>query len=44
MILGHQNDPQSVFEQHFSLKCPHCGVISNLSAVSIPSRLLKNGS
>lgn len=30
------NDPGEVFEQHYTIKCPHCGVSSNVSAVSIP--------
>lgn len=36
MIIDHGNNPQSVFDKHFALKCPHCGVHSNITAVSIP--------
>lgn len=36
MIVLHNNDPQSVFDKHYALKCPHCGVQSNVSAISIP--------
>ena len=36
MIVDTQNNPQNVFDHHYALKCPHCGVQSNISAVSIP--------
>ena len=36
MTISKDNNPQSVFENHFSLKCAHCGVLSNVSATSIP--------
>lgn len=36
MIVPHSNDPQNVFDKHYALKCPHCGVQSNISAISIP--------
>ena len=36
MYITHNNATDSVFERHFALKCPHCGVQSNISAVSIP--------
>ncbi len=36
MIINSGNDPNDVFEKHFSLRCPHCGQNSNMSAVSLP--------
>ena len=36
MIVTYENNPQSVFDQHYALRCPHCNVQSNVSAVSIP--------
>ena len=36
MFVNSNNDPNSVFDKHYALKCPHCGVQSNLSAISIP--------
>lgn len=36
MHVDHNNSPQSVFDRHFTIKCPHCHTISNLSAISIP--------
>ena len=30
------NDPERIFDRHFSLRCPHCDLPSNISAVSIP--------
>ena len=36
MIVRNDNKPQEVFDRHYALKCPHCGVQSNISAVSIP--------
>lgn len=36
MIVSHNNDPQNVFDRHYALKCPHCGIQSNISAISIP--------
>ncbi|MDE2773305.1 MAG: DUF4145 domain-containing protein [Gemmatimonadota bacterium] len=36
MIVTKDNNPQAVFDRHYALKCPHCGVQSNISAVSIP--------
>lgn len=36
MIIPSNNDPQNVFDKHYALRCPHCGVHSNISAVSIP--------
>lgn len=35
-VIQNNNDPSSVFERHFALICPHCGVKSNVSAVSLP--------
>jgi hypothetical protein len=36
MILRQNNDPTDVFDTHFALKCPHCQVQSNISAIAIP--------
>lgn len=36
MIIRSDNNPQGIFDTHFAMKCPHCGVQSNISAVSIP--------
>ena len=36
MIIDAHNSPQSIFDKHFPLKCPHCGTFSNLTAISIP--------
>jgi hypothetical protein len=36
MIIDPKNDPTSVFDRHFSIKCPHCTIQSNVSAISIP--------
>ena len=36
MIVRSDNHTQSIFDRHYALKCPHCGVQSNISAVSIP--------
>lgn len=36
MVINRDNNPQQVFDQHYAMKCPHCGIHSNLSAVSIP--------
>lgn len=36
MLVYSDNNPQWVFDRHYSLRCPHCGVQSNISAVSIP--------
>jgi DNA-directed RNA polymerase subunit RPC12/RpoP len=36
MRITSKNDPQDVFDRHYALRCPHCGVHSNISAVSIP--------
>ena len=36
MLVTQENYPGHVFDQHYALKCPHCGVQSNISAVSIP--------
>ena len=36
MQVWSDNNPKYVFERHFALRCPHCGIQSNLSAVSIP--------
>ncbi|PZO56099.1 MAG: hypothetical protein DCF15_09455 [Phormidesmis priestleyi] len=36
MDILHNNDCMSIVDRCFSIKCPHCGTQSNLSAVSIP--------
>ena len=36
MVITSQNDPQNIFDKHYALRCPHCGIPSNISAVSIP--------
>ena len=36
LIVNSAESPASIFERHFSLRCPSCGVSSNLSAVSLP--------
>jgi len=36
MILTSNNDPTQIFDKHYSLKCPHCLVQSNVTAISIP--------
>jgi hypothetical protein len=36
VALNRDNNPQLVFDKHFALTCPHCGVHSNITAVSIP--------
>ena len=36
MRIDQKNDPTSVFDKHFAVICPHCGVHANLTAVSIP--------
>lgn len=36
MLVHGGNDPQDVFDKHFSLKCPRCGIPSNITVISIP--------
>ena len=36
LLCRHDNNPQTIFDFHIALKCPHCTVQSNISAVSIP--------
>jgi hypothetical protein len=36
LIILSDNNPQVMFDHHFSLKCPHCSNQSNISAISIP--------
>jgi hypothetical protein len=36
MDLRSSNDPTNIFDRHFSIKCPHCGIKSNVSAIGIP--------
>jgi len=36
MIITNSNDPGSIYDKHFQITCPHCGVLSNITAISIP--------
>lgn len=36
ILIYRDNDPQYIFDRHYALRCPHCSVQSNVSAVSIP--------
>lgn len=36
MRLTADNNPQPIFDKHFSIRCPHCGIPSNITAISIP--------
>ncbi len=36
MRLRNDNNPQDIFDHHYSLNCPHCGAYSNITAISIP--------
>jgi len=36
VLVDSKNTPTHVFDKHFTLRCPHCGAVANLSAVSIP--------
>ena len=36
MILPSNDDPTAIVDRHFSVKCPHCGAVSGLSAISLP--------
>lgn len=36
MYINNKNDPQEIFDKHYSLNCPHCSAHSNISAISIP--------
>ena len=36
MILANNNDSFNITDKHFTLKCPHCAVLSGLSAISVP--------
>lgn len=36
MLIANDNNPNHVFDKHYSLKCPHCGNFSNITAISIP--------
>ena len=36
MFIPHNNDTTNVFDKHYALKCPHCGVQSNITAISMP--------
>lgn len=36
MFIPNSNDTTNVFDKHYALKCPHCGVQSNITAVSVP--------
>lgn len=36
VFLNSNNDPQAIFDRHYALKCPRCGIQSNISVVSVP--------
>ncbi|HEX9867721.1 MAG TPA: DUF4145 domain-containing protein [Candidatus Tectomicrobia bacterium] len=36
MYVSSDHNPQNIFDKHYALKCPHCGIQSNISAISIP--------
>ena len=36
MHIHPNNDPQSAFDFHPTLRCPHCGATSGMTAISIP--------
>ena len=36
MHIPKDNNPTNIFDKHYSLKCPHCGSFSNITAISIP--------
>lgn len=36
MILLPDNNPQHIFDHHYSLNCPHCSAYSGITAISIP--------
>ena len=36
MQIHNTNDPESVFDTHFTLNCPHCQSRANVTALSIP--------
>lgn len=36
IIINRDNNPQSAFDHHYSLSCPHCGAYSNITAISVP--------
>lgn len=36
MIIKSNNDPQEIYDKHFPIRCPHCGVQSNITAISVP--------
>jgi hypothetical protein len=36
MILPSDNNPTNIIDRHFRVKCPHCGTLSGLSAISVP--------
>lgn len=36
MNLTPDNNPNSVVDTHFTVRCPHCRVVTNLTAVAIP--------
>ena len=36
MEINHNENTDNIFEKHFSLLCPHCTTVSNVSAVSFP--------
>jgi hypothetical protein len=36
MYIDQQNNPNSVFDHHITIRCPHCNIPTNITAVSIP--------
>jgi hypothetical protein len=36
LTIHKDNNPVNVFDRHFTINCPMCGIASNVSAVSIP--------
>lgn len=36
MLIYSDNNPTNVFDNHYVLKCPHCGISANITAISIP--------
>lgn len=36
LALRSDDKPEAIFDQHFSVRCPHCGLPTNVSAVSTP--------
>jgi hypothetical protein len=36
MQIDKENNPRSVFDRHYSIKCPHCQTMTNITAMSYP--------